>query len=113
MRFSANIQRRRHGHQRGTSLIEVLVVLVILVVGIFSIARLFPGGFFAVRSAENNTFADRLAQAQLETLKQNDAFLLDAVYMYSNADGFLPGISPTDFSGTTASPYMPGRATLL
>ena len=88
MRFSANNQRQRHGHQRGTSLVEVLIVLVILVVGIFSIARLFPGGFFAVRSAENNTFADRLAQAQLETLKQNDAFLLDAVYMYSNAGGF-------------------------
>ena len=111
MQFSANNMRRRHTRQRGTSLVEVLIVLVILVVGIFSIARLFPGGFFAVRSAENNTFADRLAQAQLETLKQNDAFLLDAVYMYTNSGGFIPGVGPDDLTGTTASPYQ-GDATL-
>ena len=81
-------------------------MLVILVLGIFSIARLFPGGFFAVRSAENNTFADRLAQAQLETLKQNNAFLLDAVYMYSDAAGFVPTVGPDDLTGTTANPYV-------
>ena len=85
-------------------------MLVILVVGIFSIARLFPGGFLAVRSAENNTFADRLAQAQLETLKQNDAFLLDAVYMYSNTGGFISSVGPDDLSGTTANPRYAGDA---
>ncbi|MBV9852445.1 MAG: prepilin-type N-terminal cleavage/methylation domain-containing protein, partial [Armatimonadetes bacterium] len=79
MRHPANNQGLRHGRQRGTSLVEVLVVLVILVLGIFSIARLFPGGFIAVRNAENSTFADRLGQGQLEGLKQNNAFLLDAV----------------------------------
>lgn len=108
MLHSANNQGvRSHHGQRGVSLIEVLVVMVILLVGIFSIAQLFPGGFFAVRSAENSTLADRLAQAQLETLKQNNAFLLDAIYMYTD-DGVLnPNFSPTDLSGTTTSPYTP------
>ena len=111
MSSSTNNQRPSHQFQRGTSLVEVLVVLVILVLGIFSIARLFPGGFIAVRSAENNTFADRLAQAQLETLKQNDAFLLEAVYMYLSDGTFSPNVGPDDLSGTTASPYG-GDATL-
>ena len=85
-----NNRRLRHrGSRRGTSLVEVLVALVLLVIGIYSIARLFPGGFFSLRSAENDTFADRLAQGQLEQLKQNNNFLLDAVYMYSNQAGFF------------------------
>ena len=110
MRFPANNLRFRPGSRRGTSLVEVLVVLVILVVGIFSIARLFPGGFIALRSAENNTFADRLSQGQLESLKQNDAFLLDAVYMYNPDGSFSPNVAPTDLTGTTANPFVASGA---
>jgi hypothetical protein len=84
-----NRKLRRRDFQRGASLIEVLVALVLLVVGIYSIARLFPGGFISLRSAENDTFADRLAQGQIEQLKENNNFLLDAVYMYSNQVGFF------------------------
>ncbi len=81
--------RRNGAHRRGVSLVEVLVALVLLVVGIYSIARLFPGGFFSLRSAQNNDIADRLAQGQLEQLKQDNNFLLDAVYMYSDEAGFF------------------------
>lgn len=73
--------------QRGISLLEVLVVLVILVFGIFSIIRIFPGGFFAIRSAENNTYADRLGHAVLQGLTKDSSALPEAIltgYMYSD-----------------------------
>lgn len=82
--------------RRGTSLIEVLVVLVILVIGILAIARLFPAGFVALRNAENNSFADRLAQGALEQLKQDNVALADAVYMYTDTLGFNPNVAPDD-----------------
>lgn len=72
---------------------EVLVVLVVLVVGILAIVRLFPAGFIALRNAQNSTFADRLGQAALESLKQGQGTLPDAVYMY--VDGATPGFNPS------------------
>ena len=85
-----------HTAQRGTSLIEILVVLVILVIGILSIVRLFPAGFIALRNAENNTFADRLAQGALEQLKKSGNGLPDAIYMYTSDLGFNPNVAPGD-----------------
>ena len=69
-------------------------------VGILSIVRLFPAGFIALRNAENDTFADRLAQGALEQLKKSGNGLPDAIYMYSTADGFIPTFAPTDFNKT-------------
>lgn len=93
------------GHKRaGFSLVEILVVLVVLVVGILAIVRLFPAGFIALRNAQNSTFADRLGQAALESLKQGQGTLPDAVYMYEDAYmyapgdayGFNPNVAPDD-----------------
>jgi type II secretory pathway pseudopilin PulG len=55
----------------GLTLIEVLVVLVILVIGILTVVQLFPAGFGVMRGSENASAADRLAQQELEMLKQN------------------------------------------
>ena len=94
---------RRTG-QAGFSLIEILVVLVVLVIGILAIVRLFPAGFIALRNAQNSTFADRLGQAALESLKQDQGTLADAVYMYTDA-GYVPGIAPDNVSD-----YFPAGA---
>lgn len=51
------------------SLIEVLAGLVVFLLGILSVVRMFPGGFFAVKHSENVTLANRLAQAELERWK--------------------------------------------
>lgn len=53
----------------GTSIIEVLVMMVVLLIGIMTVVRMFPGGFFVLRRAENHTFASRLAQAEIERWK--------------------------------------------
>ncbi len=81
----------------GFSLVEILVVLVVLVVGILAIVRLFPAGFIALRNAQNSTFADRLGQAALESLKQGQGTLPDAVYLYDETQGgFNPNVTPDD-----------------
>ncbi len=98
-------QNTKTGYKRaGFSLVEILVVLVVLIVGILAIVRLFPAGFIALRNAQNSTFADRLGQAALESLKQGQGTLPDAVYMYEDAYmyapgdayGFNPNVAPDD-----------------
>ncbi len=91
---------RRHA---GFSLVEILVVLVVLVVGILAIVRLFPAGFIALRNAQDSTFADRLGQAALESLKQGQGTLPDAVYMYTDT-GFNPSVTPDDLYAYAPDP---------
>lgn len=81
------MKRFRHiADERGTSIIEILVVMVVLLVGIMSVIRMFPGGFAAVRHAESITFANRMAQAELERLK-------------THAENLPAGIVPVDSNG--------------
>jgi prepilin-type N-terminal cleavage/methylation domain-containing protein len=68
----------RAGNQ-GFSLIEVLVVIVILTIGIFSVVRLFPGGFFVNKQTEARTLAARLASQELNRFTATTAGLMDAV----------------------------------
>ncbi|MFN3648084.1 MAG: hypothetical protein ACK47B_00780 [Armatimonadota bacterium] len=50
------------GGRRGTSLVEILVVLVILIVGIFAVTRLFPEGMLSLGYSGNLTLANALVQ---------------------------------------------------
>ena len=54
---------------RGTSLVEILVVMFVLLVGIMTVIQLFPTGFGIVRDAESRTIATKLAQQELEKWK--------------------------------------------
>jgi type II secretory pathway pseudopilin PulG len=65
--------------QAGVSLIEVLVVIVILLVGIFSVIRLFPPGFLVNRQTEDMTRAARLAQQEADRAAANSANLPDNI----------------------------------
>ncbi len=57
-------------NRRGTSLIEILTTLVILVIGILSVARMFSGGFVVMKRSENITLASRLAEGEFERLRR-------------------------------------------
>lgn len=64
---------KRHRHMAGTSLIELLVVIVIFLVGILAIAQVFPGGFRILRETRGNTIATQLGQSETERIKgRND-----------------------------------------
>lgn len=82
-------------YNRGTSIVEVLVVMVILFVGILTVISLFPPGFLSVRRAENLTFAGRLAQYEIERWK-------------NNVDNLPDGILPVDAAGNVLSNLFPG-----
>lgn len=72
--------------RRGTSLIEVLVVMVVLLVGILTIVQMFPAGFGVVKAAESETIATKLAQAEVERWQNMPENL---------PDGILPIIDDT------------------
>lgn len=48
----------------GTSLIEVLTVIVVFLVGILAVIQIFPNGFRIVRDTKNSTTASALAAAE-------------------------------------------------
>lgn len=58
-------------NERGVSLIEVLVVLVVLLVGIMSAIRVFPIGFGVIQHSRDLTRASRLAETELASWTQN------------------------------------------
>ncbi len=75
----------------GASLVEVLVVIVILVVGIFSIVRLFPGGFLVLERGKEQAMAAQLNKQMLERLKGRLENLPEGIYpvKYTLAGGKL------------------------
>lgn len=82
-------------NRKGTTLVEILVVMVILLVGIMTVIQMFPTGFRVVRAAESQTIATKLAQAEVERWK--------------NMPGNLPdGILPIDSSGNVLNDQYPG-----
>lgn len=81
--------------RKGTSLVEILVVMVVLLVGIMTVVQMFPTGFGIVKAAESQTVATRLAQQELERWKNRTANLPD-------------GILPIDESGNVLNDQLPG-----
>jgi hypothetical protein len=65
-------------NRRGTSLVEVLVTMSVLVVGIMVMIQMFPSGFSVIKTAEQKTVASRLAQAEISRWSSRAANLPDA-----------------------------------
>lgn len=54
---------------RGTSMVELLVVIVIFLIGILAVVQIFPGGLTILRTTRSNTIANQLARAEMERLR--------------------------------------------
>lgn len=63
----------------GTSLVEILVVIVVFLVGILAIVQIFPGGFRVLSTSAKNTIATTLARAEVELVKNHLDQLPDAI----------------------------------
>src|SRR5450432_4216945 len=61
----AHLKRR----QAGTSLVEILVVIVVFLTGILAIVQIFPGGFRLLGTTRNNEIASQLGRSEQERLK--------------------------------------------
>jgi hypothetical protein len=84
---------------RGTTLMEVLVVIVIFLVGILAIVQIFPRGFQILITTRNNAMASALARAEVERLKSRPDQLPDMIVSARLLDGVYvadPGHNPND-----------------
>lgn len=111
---SATVIRRHPRAYRATSLVEVLVVLVILLIGVFAIIRVFPLGFVYLGTSENRMRANALVHNGAEQVKSDVANLPDAVcysFFSQTAPGgpfqrsFIVDTDPDDLTGDVANPY--------
>jgi type II secretory pathway pseudopilin PulG len=76
-------KRRVAGHsERGTSLIEIMVVLVIVLIGIFLAIRVFPIGFGVLRANGDRTVATQLAENAMGAVKGDSASMPNGI-LYS------------------------------
>lgn len=80
------MNRRRN---LGTTLIEVLVAIVVLLVGILAVVQIFPGGFRILTYARNNAMATQLARDEIERLKSRSDQLPEEILAitYPNVGG--------------------------
>jgi Tfp pilus assembly protein PilV len=53
----------------GTSLVELLVVIVVFLIGILAIAQIFPGGITILARTKNDTVANTLAHRELDRIR--------------------------------------------
>lgn len=90
--------RRQRGTmrtRRGVSLVEVLIVVVLLVIGIFAIARLFPEGFFSIDHTGNRTRAGAFARLNEDYLREFREYLPQAIVALDpNQPGVVRGAIP-------------------
>lgn len=112
MKTRAAMDRTMKQRRRATSLVEVLVVLVILLIGVFSVIRVFPLGFTFLRNSESRMRGTRLAHGVMEKAQNEAANLPDAIaYSYFTGNSgsmirrFVVDEDPDDLTGDPASPY--------
>lgn len=61
--------RRVFGLNKGFSLLEVLVTLIVLLIGILAVLRLFPGGFLTIQRTGEQTLGTQVAEQQLDLMR--------------------------------------------
>lgn len=82
-----NRRRQKRIAQGGISLIEIMVVLVVLLIGVFTVIRIFPIGLGTLRATENRTIASHLAQQLLEQVKADqDSLPLGVTFKVIDSD---------------------------
>lgn len=95
--------------QHGTSLIEVLAAIVILLVGILSVVRLFPPGFLINQRSAEATAASRLAAAEVDRFTNGAANLMEDIVpgfpdLTTGSFVFDQDATPDDLGTWTSAP---------
>ncbi len=87
--------------QAGTSLVEILVVIVIFLIGILAVVQIFPRGFRLLLTSRNNSQAVALGRAEVEIIKSNPELLPEEILPVQYA-------SNAPFVNTTLDPLALG-----
>ncbi len=94
----------------GTSLIEVLVVIVVFLVGILAIVQVFPPGLAVLRMNRAQTLATSLARAEVQRILGQSAQLPERIVAGSfDATGTVFILSQTDPSNFNPPVTNPGN----
>ena len=103
----------------GTSLVEILVVIVVFLIGILAIIQIFPGGFRLLGLTRSQSVATQLARKEIERLKSRADQLPDRIVpvMYARANGELVALVDSsrrtnDLGPTADGLTSAGRLTL-
>jgi len=94
----------------GTTLIEVLVVIVVFLVGILAIAQIFPGGIKILNRARNNSVALAMARSALATLQSRPDSVPEAILpiRYQLILGVYTPVVDSTMSSTEYTPAASG-----
>ena len=87
--------------QAGTTLVEILVVIVIFLIGILAVVQIFPRGFRILLTTRNNSVATALGRATVEDLKANPELIPDEIVAVRYSGG-------TPYVDTTLNPLALG-----
>ena len=90
---------------RGFSLVEIMVVLVILLIGILAVVRIFPPGFLSIAKTAEMTVADALNRQQLDAQKRANN-QMEAIYATDWNNNVLSTVLPSDISDVNASTLL-------
>lgn len=94
----------------GTSLIEVLVVIVVFLVGILAVVQIFPPGLAVLRLNRAQTLATSLARAEVQRVLGQSAQLPERIVAGSfDASGTVFILSQTDPSNYNPPVTNPGN----
>lgn len=99
--------------QAGTSLVELLVVMVVFLVGILAIVQIFPGGFRILSLTRSEAVASQLARAEIERLagqkEQLPEMIVPVVYVDLGGGMFAiepdPNRNSLDLSPSTGNTF--------
>jgi type II secretory pathway pseudopilin PulG len=108
MHSFSNLRRRRFS---GTTLVEILVVIVVFLVGILAIAQIFPGGLKILARTRNSSMALALARSQLEAHKARPDLLPEQILPISYVNN-LGVYTPVDDSSRLPNEYAPPTVTI-
>ena len=99
--------------QKGSSLIEVLVTMVILMFGLLGVAGLLSRGVSNVMGAESLTKATQLAAEMADRIRANPAAAMSATTEYALSFGATAPTTPTTIAQQDKKDWMEAIAAQL
>ena len=105
--YGPDANKRSRSRVAGTTLVEVLVVIVVLLIGILAVVQIFPSGLRILALNRSETIAINLAQDEAERVTgrsdQIPEEIIPVTYLWSMADNRVAVFSdesrnPDDFS---------------
>ncbi|MCE9559390.1 MAG: hypothetical protein K8R88_10600 [Armatimonadetes bacterium] len=70
---------RRMNKRSGTTIVEILVVIVVFLVGVLGVAQIFPRGLGILRTTRNNAVSNNLARAEMQRMIGQGEQLAEAI----------------------------------